>query len=115
MDRSSWQEICEVAVPLDGMCARGGKAGNAVLLGFETGKMRTIFWNSTVTIAVGNACSIYDGFLQSRIPPAACKLRLCCPDASMGSVSLMPHQYYNAMKKPMNARAWTTEERMLSP
>ena len=29
-------------VALDGMCAKGGKTGNASLLGFEIGKMRII-------------------------------------------------------------------------
>ena len=81
----------------------------------EIGKMRTIFRNSTVTIAAGNARSVFDGFLQPRIPPAASQLRICCPDGSMGSISLMPYQYYNAMKEPINFRAWTMEERMLSP
>ena len=69
----------------------------------EIGKMRSIFRNSTVTVGAGSACSVHDGFLQPRIPPAACKLRLCCPDGSVGSVSLMLYQYYNAMKEPINA------------
>ena len=33
----------------------------------------------------------------------------------MGSISLTPHQYYNAMREPINSRAWTMEERILSP
>ena len=81
----------------------------------EIGKMRTIFRNSTVTIAAASARTVYDGFLEPRIPPTACKLRLCCPDGSMGSISLTPHQYYNAMREPINSRAWTMEERILSP
>ena len=77
--------------------------------------MRTIFRNSTVTIAAASARTVFEGFLEPRIPPTACKLRLCCPDGSMGSINLTPHQYYNAMREPINSRAWTMEERMLSP
>ena len=71
VNRSSLYEVCKAPVGLDGMCTRGGKAGNAMLLGFEIGKIRTIFWNSTVNIAVGNACGVYDGFLRLKIPPTA--------------------------------------------
>ena len=81
----------------------------------EIGKMRTIFRNSTVTIAAASAHTVFDGFLEPRIPPTACKLRLRCPNGSMGTVSLTPHRYYNAMREPINSRAWTMEERILSP
>ena len=75
--------------------------------------MRTIFRNSTVTIAVANACSVYGGFPRLRIPTAASELRLSCPDGAVGSVSLMPHRYCNAMKEPINPNAWTMEERVM--
>ena len=76
--------IYKVAAASDVMCTRGGKVGNAILLGFKIGEMRTKFRNSTVTL---NACSVCHGFSQPRIPPAACGLPLCCLDGSIGSVS----------------------------
>ena len=44
------------------MCARNGKVGTVIILGFEIGKMRTKLRKWTKTLATDNACSVCDGF-----------------------------------------------------
>lgn len=47
-------------------------------------------WNLAVTIAASIARNLSDAFLQPKIPLAACQLRLCRSNGSIGSISLVP-------------------------
>jgi hypothetical protein len=86
----------------------------------EISKMREIFRNALVTISAASARSVSEGFLHPRTPPvpSVC-VPLRCPDGSYGEVSLYsdgeePHLVYTEGDHPVESRAWTLEEKVLS-
>ncbi|KAF9468732.1 heterokaryon incompatibility protein-domain-containing protein [Collybia nuda] len=90
----------------------------------EISKMRHIFQSAHLTIIAASASTSHSGFLHKRIPPRTPNLQLPypCPDGSKGSIQLYetlgdsadPVQYDPSLD-PVSARAWTLEERLLSP
>ena len=89
---------------LDEMSAKGGKAGNAILLGFEIGKMRIIS-----ELDSDHCCEQrlqrLSGVFTTQDPPATCELRLCCLDGSVGN--LQHHERANQLPSLDNGRAYT--------
>lgn len=86
----------------------------------EIANMRQIFRNALVTISAASAASVFDGFLQPRSPPVpSVSIPLQCPDGRIGEVSLYldgeePHLIYKDSDHPVEYRAWTLEEKVLS-
>jgi Heterokaryon incompatibility protein (HET) len=84
----------------------------------EISQMRLIFRHATLTIAAGKASTVADGFLTEPDPQwfmAPFKIPFRCPDSRNGTVSVGCKSYYNRGKDPLNSRAWTFEEELLSP
>jgi Heterokaryon incompatibility protein (HET) len=87
----------------------------------EISKMRQIFKHSLVTISAANARSVSQGFLAPRPQPIpSIRITLRCPDGSGGVVLLYsdgeePHLRYEESDHPIESRAWTLEEKVLSP
>lgn len=90
----------------------------------EISKMRHIFQSAHLTIIAASAATSRTGFLHKRAPPRTPDLQLPypCPDGSEGTMQLYerlgdsvnPVQYDPSLD-PASARAWTLEERLLSP
>ncbi|KAM7210917.1 HET domain containing protein [Rhypophila decipiens] len=69
--------------------------------------MAQTYRNATITISAATASSVHDGFLQTRRPkPSKCP-RFKLP-------FLQERIPYNACADPINQRAWTLQERLLS-
>jgi hypothetical protein len=87
----------------------------------EISKMRQIFKHSLLTISAANARSVHQGFLSPRPQPIpSIRVPLRCPDGSSGIMLLYsdgeePHLRYNESDHPIESRAWTLEEKILSP
>ena len=88
----------------------------------EIPQMRQIFSNAHCTIIAATAAHCHAGFLHVRdLPPS---VELCVPhpglDVKNGHIFLKeydPDQWtlYDPLEDPVNHRAWTLEERLLSP
>ncbi|KAL8785478.1 MAG: hypothetical protein Q9195_008621 [Heterodermia aff. obscurata] len=88
----------------------------------EIPQMRRIFTNAHCTIIAATAAHCQGGFLHIReLPPVS---ELCVPypgpGARNGSMILRKHDpdewiLYDPLEDPVNDRAWTLEERLLSP
>jgi hypothetical protein len=87
----------------------------------EISKMRQIFRHAFVTISAATAPSVFHGFLFTRTQPdPSVSIQLRCPDGTDGVVSLYldseePHLTYLERDHPIEDRAWTLEEKVLSP
>jgi hypothetical protein len=85
----------------------------------EIARMANIYQNALVTIAATNTLRCTDGFLSKRARPSheTCieDLPWSCSDGSLGKVSLDRQSWYRADQEPLNRRAWTLQERLLSP
>lgn len=84
----------------------------------EIPDMRYIFENSRVTIVAANSSSASIGFLGDRPPPGPrFRVPFPRPNGRTGTVSLR-HEgrkaYCGASKEPINLRAWTLQENLLS-
>ncbi len=101
----------------------------------EIRKMKDIFSNAVVTISAACSESCHKGFLYQRhlyrdnfyhrirgtkapfvsveYPPFLLPFR--CPDGRLGSLILHRWMTTRAAPEPINSRAWTLEERLLSP
>jgi hypothetical protein len=81
--------------------------------------MAHIYANSYVTIAAASATSVSEGFLQTRETrmqdPKWFPLAFACRNGQMGMISVRDHFVYRAVKEPINHRAWTLQEDILSP
>jgi hypothetical protein len=86
----------------------------------ELSDMPRIYTNALVTISAGCAASAEDGFLGLRKEVCSSnrfRLPFRCEDGGIGSIFLhdipgIPGTYTN---EPINKRAWTLQERLLSP
>jgi Heterokaryon incompatibility protein (HET) len=81
----------------------------------EINKMNQIFKCSYVTIVAAGAPAVNSGFLSFEEPSPFWPLPICLPNGRNGTALLKhwPHDTYNA--EPISARAWTLQERLLSP
>jgi hypothetical protein len=86
----------------------------------EIRKMADIYGGSAVTIAAARARSCHEGFLHERsLPDLWCnstfRLRYRCFDGDIGEVFLSEYDDLNEYREPLDERAWTLQERALSP
>jgi Heterokaryon incompatibility protein (HET) len=82
----------------------------------EIDKMASIYKNAVVTIAAATATSSYEGFLsRERTPPQrdTCGFQVPMINGSTGSCTLMVCRNY-IPSEPINTRAWTMQEYVLS-
>ncbi|KAL0254276.1 hypothetical protein SLS55_009750 [Diplodia seriata] len=87
----------------------------------EIAKMRRIYANSHVTIVASTARTAADGFLQDREPPPPpIKVPFPCAGGLLGSMYLRGRvssgwTQYDVSSLHTDKRAWTMEEKLLSP
>jgi hypothetical protein len=90
----------------------------------ELSRMHEVYANAYVTIVAANAKDCNEGFLQPRIQqpddPAtvnfeAFSLPYRLQDGSFDEVTLQPYQSFRPSLEPINVRAWTLQENLLSP
>ena len=77
--------------------------------------MGEIYKNPTVTIAAGNATSANEGFLMKRSLPSACPLPFYVSENKPGTIWLQDQKTFNRFPEPLDSRAWTLQEFLLSP
>jgi hypothetical protein len=79
-------------------------------------RMPDIYKGSYVTISAASAKTSSAGFLEPRNPEGQRMVRLAyrCPDGVLGNVFLFKHKY-SEPSSPIDARAWTFQESLLSP
>ena len=83
----------------------------------ELAKMDQIFRNATMTIVAACVSSVKDGFLKDR--PGSGQRQFDIP-SRLGPnqffvVHIQEHIYYDDKSEPINKRAWTFQEQLLSP
>ncbi|KAJ2990188.1 hypothetical protein NUW58_g3078 [Xylaria curta] len=89
----------------------------------ELVKMRNIYRDAYLTIIASSATAASAGFLQTRALAIEYAEHPClpfyCRDGCVGSMFVYtqesPAMAYDAMKEPVNTRAWCFQERLLSP
>lgn len=85
----------------------------------EIAKMANIYQDALVTIAATNVSRCTESFLSRRCRPRSeifiGDLPWSCGDGSFGKVALHCQDMYSADQEPLNKRAWTLQERLLSP
>lgn len=88
----------------------------------EIPQMRRIFSSAHCTIIAATAAHCHAGFLHAREPPPSPELYVPYPGPGVknGHVFLRKHDpdqwtLYDPLEDPINERAWTLEERLLSP
>jgi hypothetical protein len=78
--------------------------------------MCKIYQQALITIVAANAADANQGFLAQRATPQpSTKVPFWSQDGRIGIVSLRPEGWYNDKSEPVNTRAWTLQERLLSP
>ncbi len=79
-------------------------------------QIRSIFHYATCTIVPGNAKTVHDGFIRCRPPiRSSGPLPYFTADGKTGAFRLVPTHFYEYSEEPVNTRAWTLEEALLSP
>jgi hypothetical protein len=86
----------------------------------EIASMALLYLNATVVIGACRASTVRSGFLGLRTPPeyyysnteAVIQMRFRRSDGEEGSMLLVP--FTNQQMEPIDARAWTYQERLLS-
>ena len=88
----------------------------------EIPQMRRIFSNAHCTIIAATAAHCHAGFLHDRNIPSTQVLRVPYPGPGVenGQLILREHEVdqwtlYDPLEDPISTRAWTMEERLLSP
>lgn len=83
----------------------------------EISQMANIYNFATVTIAAARASKISDGFLGPWTKsPDGCRVPFQCPHGTLGEVEILaPPPPTDETLEPLNQRAWTFQERLLSP
>jgi len=87
----------------------------------ELKQMAQISQNGLLTTSAASAGTVSEGFLRDReglsthIPPF--RLQYCVPnlESGVGSIVLQEDPSYDSRLEPINQRAWTLQERLLSP
>jgi hypothetical protein len=81
--------------------------------------MARIYADAHVTIIAASAKSVNEGFLGTRstVMQGATwfKLPFARPNGEMGEISVRGHIVYRAVNEPINYRAWTLHEDVMSP
>ena len=79
--------------------------------------MRRIFKDAYVTMVASKSSSAYSGFLDTEAKAENLMLRILSRDDHDGSnaVFFETIELYSPSTEPVNTRAWTLEERLLSP
>lgn len=80
----------------------------------EINEMGMIYKSATLTIAAASASTVNDGFLQDRPPLPMCRLPFYMADEKEGSIWLRNSDQVHT-KEPLDLRAWTLQESLLSP
>ncbi|PQE18109.1 heterokaryon incompatibility protein [Rutstroemia sp. NJR-2017a BVV2] len=82
----------------------------------ELASMGETYQNSSITIVAASASSANQGFLENREPPKpSFQIPFWAPSGKLSSVSLRLDAGYNHNDEPINKRAWTLQEQLLSP
>lgn len=87
-------------------------------LAVELPKMPEIYKNAWVTISASSASTCFEGFLEQRRPSAdtQCEdvaLRYQCSNGTIGNIYMFQHESNTV--DPIDKRAWTFQERRISP
>ena len=82
----------------------------------ELRKMQDIYHNAYVTIIAASAKECSDGFLckRSATESQPFSLPFLFPDDMLGNVMLEELWHYEPSEEPVEGRAWTLQERLLS-
>ncbi|KAK3046763.1 hypothetical protein LTR09_011788 [Extremus antarcticus] len=81
----------------------------------ELSRMNEIYRLAALTIVAANAHTSAEGFLADRQrPPAATSIPFWASDSQLGSVHMRPEGWYSEDVEPVNTRAWTLQEKLLS-
>lgn len=79
-------------------------------------RMAEIYTRANVTIHAASAHSCEEGFLEARNPFAYFTHPFICPGGTQLHVRMrLEADSWDASKEPINKRAWTLQERLLSP
>ncbi|KAM7208558.1 HET domain containing protein [Naviculisporaceae sp. PSN 640] len=87
----------------------------------ELKTMALTYRNAAITISAASASTVHDGFLQPRHPKPSKYPRFKLPyrswedDSLPGSVIVQERIYHVPCADPISQRAWTLQERLLSP
>ncbi|KAF4627532.1 hypothetical protein G7Y89_g10619 [Cudoniella acicularis] len=84
----------------------------------EIGKMQAIYRNAYVTVVVACAADCHQGFITPQVSektvlPFSVPFRLA--DGQLDSIIIEPYFEYCPSGQEINARAWTLQERLISP
>lgn len=80
----------------------------------EINAMGTVFENAALTIAAGSAESANEGFLDESPPPHNCSVPFKLPSGKMGSIYFAMAPKSPPYPNPLDTRAWTLQEAMMS-
>ncbi|OCL10927.1 HET-domain-containing protein [Glonium stellatum] len=98
---------------VDAMCIIQDSEEDKII---ELAAMCRIYQQAFITIVAANAENANQGFLSCREPPApATRVPFWTQDGRLGTVSLRLEGWYDDESEPVNTRAWTLQERLLSP
>jgi hypothetical protein len=87
----------------------------------EIKRMGKIYESAFITIVAASAKGCHEGFLHRRSYPwgvqawVTFNLPFRCPDGTLGELILEPEDPYFTGDQPINHRAWTLQESLLSP
>lgn len=83
----------------------------------EIGRMGDIYQNAYVTIVAASAKHCDEGILDQPLPNNNKQFTVpfLCLDGKLGSLTLQEWQAYKPPNQPIDFRAWTLQERLLSP
>jgi hypothetical protein len=91
----------------------------------ELSDMANVYKNAYVTICAARARSCHDGFLRvsgeckshpgSGLLKDLFKIPYRCPDSTVGTIYMHEEQQYRSSAEYISRRAWTLQERLLSP
>jgi hypothetical protein len=86
---------------------------------YELPRMADIYRQSSLTIVAASSCSASEGFLSSPDPPTffvePFRINFSGSDGLSKSLTFGYRQMYKGTVDPINFRAWTLQERVLSP
>ena len=82
----------------------------------ELAVMNRIYQDSSITIVAASAASAHDGFLGPRTSPKreTFKIPVRLGQDQFSVVTIQEHEQYDDLKEPVNQRAWTLQEQLLS-
>lgn len=91
----------------------------------EISQMASVYSNAYVTNCAANAGTCSEGFLKSRgdvnsglessLGDDLMKMPYKCPNGDLGNILFREESPYLSMWEPISKRAWTLQERLLSP